>query len=195
MTLKDILDSSTIEEAAQLDIYDGDGAKVKFGSLFEKQKMVIVFVRHFICGSCQMYLEELAKIKDEAMEKAGIKFAVVGCGEWKTIKTYAEITGFQGKIYADPTRKLYHTLGMTIETIKLAPAGVPVKSYVSRGPVANANAIMNPSMIGNSGHPAQLGGDFIFGPGMTCTYAARMENTQDHVEIAELMEAAGIEYP
>ena len=46
------------------------------------------------------------------------------------IYTFIENTGFFGEIYADPTRALYHTLGMTIESLALTPKGEEKKSYV-----------------------------------------------------------------
>lgn len=36
-----------IEKAAELEIYDVNGTKLKFGSLFEDKKVVVVFIREF----------------------------------------------------------------------------------------------------------------------------------------------------
>jgi len=38
----------------------------------------------------------------------------------------------------------------------------------------------------------QLGGEFVFGPGLTCTYAHRMQTTKGHAPIHDILEAAGI---
>lgn len=45
--------------------------------------------------------------------------------------------------------------------------------YNQRGP------LKNPSLIGKQGKLSQLGGDFIFGPGNTCSFASRMRHTED----------------
>ena len=48
------------------------------------------------------------------------------------------MTDFRGPIYADPTRKLYRTLGMTIETFQVTPAGTERKSYLRKNRLSNA---------------------------------------------------------
>ena len=90
----------------------------------------------------------MTDVPKEAFQKAGIKLVVVGCGEASVIEPYkgagtisiftahwelmltTEITKFSGEIYADPSRKLYHILGMTIETLETTPKGQQRKSYL-----------------------------------------------------------------
>jgi hypothetical protein len=43
------------------------------------------------------------------------------------------LTEFKGPIFADPTRKVYAALGMTIESLARTPAGEPKRSYLSGG--------------------------------------------------------------
>ncbi|KAF5326877.1 hypothetical protein D9619_004371 [Psilocybe cf. subviscida] len=45
------------------------------------------------------------------------------------------------------------------------------------------------------GDIAQLGGEFVFGPGLTCSFAHRMQTTKGHAPIEIVLEAAGIEVP
>jgi hypothetical protein len=102
----------------------------------------------------------LSSIPQEALAQAETKIIVVGCGEWQPIQhlhgeslalrlfaqlTYGlpvsqptESTNFHGEVYADPSRKLYHALGMTTETLAVAPAGTPRKSYLHTSRLANA---------------------------------------------------------
>lgn len=49
-----------------------------------------------------------------------------------------ETTGFQGSIYADPSRKLYNVLGMDIENLKVTPAGEQKRSYIKTSGLVNA---------------------------------------------------------
>jgi hypothetical protein len=42
-----IPDEKVVTEAAELDIFNSKGDKVKFGSLFEYQKTVVVFIREY----------------------------------------------------------------------------------------------------------------------------------------------------
>ena len=41
-----------------------------------------------------------------------------------------ELTKFSGEIYADPSRKLYHILGMTTESLETTPKRQQRKSYL-----------------------------------------------------------------
>ncbi|KIM77141.1 hypothetical protein PILCRDRAFT_12311 [Piloderma croceum F 1598] len=191
---------AVLADAANLHIFDLNGQKVRFGSLFESKKAVFVFIRHFFCGNCQQYVMELSSIPTEALEQAGTEIVVIGCGEWEPIRHVLENTNFHGPIYADPTRELYRTLGMTIETLQVTPSDTKKKSYLRTGRFSNAmqsiwNTLKNPALVGKQGNLKQLGGEFIFGPGNQCSYASRMQHTEDHVEVAELMKMAGVAYP
>jgi len=158
-----------------------------------------VFIRHFFCGACQAYVQALADVPKEVFQKAGIKVVVIGCGEASLIESYTDATQFWGEIYADPSRKLYHSLGMTIENFDRTPNGEERKSYLPNYIVGVAQSIWGalnkPTYIGKQGNLKQLGGDFIFGPGNSCSFASRMQHTEDHIEVSELIAAAGVAYP
>lgn len=47
-----------------------------------------------------------------------------------------ETAKFKGQFFADPTRKLYHALGMDIESLERTPRGQPRPSYLSFGIVS-----------------------------------------------------------
>ncbi|RDB14547.1 Thioredoxin-like protein AAED1 [Hypsizygus marmoreus] len=196
---KTLPDAEALAEVAKLEVLDVNGEKIPFGSVFEKEKTIVVFIRHFFCGSCQAYVERLGAIPKEALEKANTRIVVIGCGEWNPIQSYAETTQFHGPIYADPSRALYHALGMNIESLATTPAGQQKRSYLTLGKFTNAmlsiwkGPLKNPSLIGKQGNISQLGGDFIFGPGQVCSLASRMLHTEDHMEVADLMKAAGVE--
>ncbi|PIL24304.1 hypothetical protein GSI_14057 [Ganoderma sinense ZZ0214-1] len=214
--------------AAALNVYDDTGNEVSFGSLIKDQKTIVVFIRHFWCGSCQQYVIQLASVRKEALEQANTRLLVIGCGDWKLIKDYCGenhsehgsldaqlnipryyststndrtgLTDFKGGMYADPSRKLYHTFGL-IETLDRTPAGQEKRSYLGKSLIGNVLAsiwggpLKHPQHIGKQGNISQLGGDYIFGPGETCIYASPMKHTEDHVEVEELMKEAGIPYP
>lgn len=42
------------------------------------------------------------------------------------------------------------------------------------------------------GDVKQLGGEFILGPGLSCSYASRMSTTRSHTSITALLERAGV---
>lgn len=47
--LKALPDDTTIAEVSNLDVFDVNGDKVKFGSIFENQKTIVVFISYAIC--------------------------------------------------------------------------------------------------------------------------------------------------
>ncbi|KAJ7650607.1 AhpC/TSA antioxidant enzyme-domain-containing protein [Roridomyces roridus] len=198
MSLRDQLpEASVLETASKLLVEDSKGNKVEFGSLFADQKTIVVFLRHFICGA---YSSQLSDIPEASLAAAGTKIILIGCGEWKAIGAYADMTGFKGPIYADPKRTLFFTLGMDIQNHEVTPAGQQKPSYLTMSNTANAiysigRAFARPWIIGKQGNTYQLGGDFVLGPGNQCSFAHRMQHTQDHVEVADLMKAAGVTIP
>jgi len=193
-------DAQALSEASKLTVYDSSGKEVEFGSLFRDRKTILVFIRHFFCGSCQQYVMQLASVRKDALEQAGAQIVIIGCGEWSLIKNYCDITGFSGGMYADPSRALYRALGL-IQNLDRTPAGKDKRSYLSQSYVGNVmksiwnGPLKNPQHIGKQGNITQLGADFILGPGVECTFASRMQHTEDHVEVADLMKQAGVAYP
>ncbi|KAI0333596.1 hypothetical protein GY45DRAFT_1244515 [Cubamyces sp. BRFM 1775] len=192
--------SDALAKAAALNVFDDSGKEVKFGSLIDNQKTILVFIRHFFCGSCQQYVMQLASVRKEALDEANARLVVIGCGDWKLIKNYCETTGYPYAMYADPSRALYTTFGL-VESLERTPAGQAKRSYLGKSFLGNLvksvweGPLKQPQFIGKQGNSSQLGGDFIFGPGETCSYASRMKHTEDHVEVADLMKEAGVAYP
>ncbi|KZT73400.1 hypothetical protein DAEQUDRAFT_703823 [Daedalea quercina L-15889] len=187
-----------VAEATKLIVYDSQGNSIEFGNLIRHQKTVVVFIRHFFCGSCQQYVMQLALVPPESLQQAGARLVVIGCGEWQPIQNYCETTGFKGEMYADPSRALYKIFGLA-ENLDGTPTGEERRSYLTKGVLSNAvqstwKALKVPRLIGKQGKISQLGGDFIFGPGETCSFASRMHHTEDHVEVGDLMRAAGLAY-
>ncbi|EJF66162.1 hypothetical protein DICSQDRAFT_48829 [Dichomitus squalens LYAD-421 SS1] len=195
-----LLSPDVISNAASLNVHDSDGKEVSFGSLIKDQKTIVVFIRHFWCGICQRYVMQLASVRKEALEEANSRLVVIGCGDWKLIKNYCGLTDFKGGLYADPSRQLYHTLGL-VQNLSRTPTGQEKRSYIGKSALGNAlssiweGPLKNPQFLGKQGNISQLGGDFIFGPGESCSYASRMKHTEDHVEVEELMKQAGVAYP
>jgi len=147
---------------------------------------------------CQNYLIELAKVPKESFEAANTDVIVVGCGEWRIIKQYKEDTGYHYPVYADPNRGLYKTLGLT-SSLAPPPANAPKSSYA--GSVVSTTiqsiwrGLKSPIAFFKGGDISQLGGDFVLGPGNHCSFASRMRWTTDHVEVPDLMAAAGVPMP
>ncbi|KAI0030974.1 AhpC/TSA antioxidant enzyme-domain-containing protein [Vararia minispora EC-137] len=195
-----VIDTNKLGEIAKFEVFDTTGEKVKFGSLFEDQKTVVIFIRHFFCGSCMQYVSALAKVRPEALNDVGVKIVLIGCGKWNLIQNYKAETGFANDVYANPDRTLYNALNMTYN-LNLTPAGQRKASYVQLGMITNVvrslkwAILKNPTNLTKGGPAAQNGGDFVLGPGQICHFAHIMQHTEDHVEVATLMEKAGVPYP
>ncbi|KAF8901382.1 AhpC/TSA antioxidant enzyme-domain-containing protein [Gymnopilus junonius] len=193
---KAIPDEKTIQRASELNVLDVNGENVEFGSLFKDEKTVVVFIRHFFCGQ---YVEALAAVPHKLLSRGATSIVVIGCGDYQPIANYAASTNFFGPIYTDPTRQLYKVLGMDVENLEKTPASQEKKSYLTLSTARNLamslwrGPIKHPSLIGKNGDISQLGGEFVFGPGNTCSFASRMQHTEDHVEVADLMSAVGID--
>ncbi|KIM32201.1 hypothetical protein M408DRAFT_20524 [Serendipita vermifera MAFF 305830] len=194
----DTFDQSTLEKAAKIPVLSENGESVTFGSLFENQKTIVVFIRHFFCGVCKMYVEELAKVPKSALDAAGTRIVVIGCGEPSLIKMYKEETKFPYEIYAEPTRALHKTLGL-MQNMAGPTGDEPRRRYAKNvfttSVVAAWYTLKNIGLFSKAGNITQNGGEFILGPGLHVTYGRRMRNSQDHVDVPELMQEAGVAYP
>ncbi|KAH7886410.1 AhpC/TSA antioxidant enzyme-domain-containing protein [Phlebopus sp. FC_14] len=191
-------DETSLAQAAQTTVFNSNGERVEFGSIISAKPTIVVFIRHFFCGD---YVAQLSAVRPEALANVDRQLVIIGCGSHQPIAHYQETTSCPFPIYADPDRTLYHALGMTIESLARTPVNEERPSYLRKSDFSNAlssiwrGPLKNPSLIGKQGNISQLGGEFVFGLGPTCTYASRMQHTQDHVEVADLMRAAGVEYP
>lgn len=91
---------------------------------------------------------------------------VIGCGDPGLIDMYAEATGCQFPVYADPTRRLYSELGM-VRSLALGTR----PAYMSKGLLASsvASVVQGLKQIPKGlalkgGDQKQIGGEFLFEP-------------------------------
>ncbi|KIJ31385.1 hypothetical protein M422DRAFT_266914 [Sphaerobolus stellatus SS14] len=203
-TATSLLTEAELTAAADLTLFDTNGNKVNFGRLFELQRTIVVFIRNFFCGTCQQYVSQLTTVRPEALDQTGTSIVIIGCGDWLLLKNYRDMTcppnHSRIAYYTDPTRTVYRALGMNIETLETTPKGEEKKSYIKKGIVSNTvtsimRALKNPAHLGKQGNISQLGGEFIFGPGNICSFGHHMRHTEDHVEIPQLFEEAGVSFP
>ncbi|KAF8339806.1 AhpC/TSA antioxidant enzyme-domain-containing protein [Cantharellus anzutake] len=185
------LSTAQVWRAAQMEVIDTEGKKVKFGSLFEEQRTICCFIRHFWCPFCQDYLRSIVDNAPPAkLDKAGVKLIIVSNGSHKLAKAYQEnVFKCPYPIYVDPSRELYRAFGMTRCTINGGPESEK-GAYVVHGPIGGLGMALRNAMkmpLGNAGDIKQLGGEFILGPGIRCEYAHRMPTTRGHVDIRTLL--------
>ncbi|KAI0767981.1 AhpC/TSA antioxidant enzyme-domain-containing protein, partial [Trametes elegans] len=189
-----------IARAAPLTVIAQNGLRVQFGELFRERKTIVCFIRHFWCVLPTDYMYSIARTVDyEGLKRAGIDFVIIGCGSSGMIKSYRQIFRTPIPMYTDPTLRLYAALGMTRRT---NDPGLDSEKgdYVRHGPIGGlAMVVRNALRVGmpvweKGGDTSQLGGEFVFGPGLKCSFAHRMTNTRSHASISEVLMSAGYHF-
>lgn len=121
--------SAELEVAMGLPILDSHGQSVEFGSIMQARgKTVVIFVRHWWCGLCVQYMEQLASIPKSRYTSRRIKLVIVGCGSPELIEPYkseptciltwrsgadlvfVEMSNLDVLMYTDPTGRLHSAL-------------------------------------------------------------------------------------
>ncbi|KAF8492637.1 hypothetical protein F5888DRAFT_1618873 [Russula emetica] len=200
-----ILSLPQLAQAARIPVVRENGVRVQFGELWRMQRTVAIFIRHFWCPMCQDYLASLMRDVDHAaLARTGVRLIVIGCGSYGLIRSYRQIFRLPYEIFVDasPGQILYRALGMG-----QIPSGAhkarfstedAAGSYVRHGAVSGlAMVVAHALRVGmpvweRGGDASQLGGEFVLGPGLSCTYVHRMQNTAGHAPIVDVLAAAGV---
>ncbi|KAI0822547.1 hypothetical protein BC628DRAFT_1327234 [Trametes gibbosa] len=189
-----------IARAASLMVIAQNGLRVPFGELFKERKTIVCFIRHFWCAMDQDYMYSISRNVDvENLKRAGIDFVIIGNGSHGMIKSYRHIFRTPILMYTDPTLRLHAALGMTLRTSDPGPDSEK-GSYVRHGPIGGlAMVVRNALRVGmpvweRGGDATQLGGEFVFGPGLNCLYAHRMINTRSHASILDVLMGGGFHF-
>ncbi|WDK23088.1 hypothetical protein CGRA01v4_14379 [Colletotrichum graminicola] len=197
--------SQALAEAAELQVLGRDGQthpfKNLFGGLKSSSRVVVMFMRHFFCGACQLYTHDVSTtITPETLSSHRIPTSVVfiGCGDPELIDDYSQVTNCRFPIYTDPTGKLFDKLGM----VRTAAVGnrtiYSSKRWLSHFFKAVYDALVNlPSgKTTKAGDGMRVGGEFVFEEGeeeKIVTWCHRMRNHRDHTEVADLCRVLGLD--
>ncbi|KAF7428262.1 hypothetical protein PC9H_007483 [Pleurotus ostreatus] len=193
----DVPSRSQLQQAALLSVVGQRGERISFGELFQKQKTLVIFIRHFWCPLCQDYMASVSRsVSPEMLKRAGVKLVIISNGSHKMIRSYRKIFRTPFQVYTDPTHRVYDALGMTTEVADefTAPGG-----YVRHGVFSGiAMVVANALKVGmpvweRGGDISRLGGEFILGPGITCSFAHRMQNPRSHAPIMRLIAEVGVD--
>ncbi|PPJ54207.1 hypothetical protein CBER1_01062 [Cercospora berteroae] len=193
---RELPSQATLDEVGEINIKDKDGKEVPLKSLYTgkpaNERQLIIFVRHFFCGSCEQYIEALAKdLPPAKLSAVDTALTIIGSGEPILIEGYAKRTGSPYPVYTDNSVQIYKKLGM-VSTLKGSMGG---PKYTHKGFFKNTiDSMWNSVMSGHplsSGPPAQNGGELLFQNG-ELKWCSRMRNPTDHTEIDELKEVLGI---
>ncbi|KII85110.1 hypothetical protein PLICRDRAFT_145799 [Plicaturopsis crispa FD-325 SS-3] len=190
--------TEALERAAELLVVAESGVRVPFGDLWRGQKTVVIFIRHFWCPLCQDYMTSISKNVDPAvLKEKGMSLVIISNGSHGMIKKYRQIFRTPFAVFTDPSMQVYSALGMTLRTVNPGPNSER-GGYVHHGFSSGiAMVVLNALKVGmpvweKGGDVSQLGGEFVLGPGLTCSYAHRMTTTRSHAPIVQVLAAAGV---
>lgn len=140
-------------------------------------------------------MDSISRISPMELERLGLRIVVIGCGSWKMINGYrSTFAGFSYPIYSDPTEAVYKHLGMTYRSLNQGTRG----DYIQHGPVKSVALSFKraPAMpLRNPGSWTVLGGEFVLGPGLQCSYTHRMKAARNHAELSDIFKAIGVTLP
>jgi hypothetical protein len=218
-----------LARAASLLVIAESGVRVPFGSLFAKQRAIVIFIRHFWCPLCQDYMSSVRSFvkPDVLMPPSSLspdggsptKLVIISNGSHAMISKYRQIFRMSFDMYTDPALSVYSTLGMgrskqdadypicsanmermlkepTVSGKQRKERVVGNDGYVKHGLMGGIVMVaLRALKVGmpvweNGGDAAQLGGEFVFGPGLTCSFAHRMQSPQGHAPIQDVVKAA-----
>ena len=145
--------------------------------------------------NCQEYLRTLcSSVSQSALSsiRTPTNIVVIGCGSPELIPFYASTSSCHFPIYADPTRKLYQSLGM-ISTKSPGPRpNYQQRSLLSISLESIYQGLSRGKQALKGGDFWQVGGEFLLEDGDT-VWSHRMSSTRDHTEVPELRRVLGLE--
>ncbi|KAF9254426.1 hypothetical protein L218DRAFT_992322 [Marasmius fiardii PR-910] len=185
--------TTQLELAAKSTIVTESGVRIAFGSLWQHQKTIVIFIRHFLCPMCQDYVGSIARsVAPEALRREGIRLVIIGNGHHDFIKSYRKVLKCPYDLYTNPKLEVYNALGMTLQTLEKGPR----PSYIRHGAVGGFGMVISNAF--KSGMPiwkhggdlSQLGGEFVLGPGLKCSFSHRMRYARAHLPIQKVVKEA-----
>ncbi|POR37242.1 Thioredoxin-like protein AAED1 [Tolypocladium paradoxum] len=172
-TTNELPSPGTLSKIENYTVLDRHGKTHTFQSLYSgrnvARRVLVLFVRHFFCGSCQEYLRSLSEsITPDALLRLPIStfVVVVGCGDPALIDMYVETTKCPFPVYTDPTRSLFEELGM-VKTLAMGPKPAYIKKSMTKIVIEGIGQALRfaPSGLAlKSGDSRQVGGEFLFEP-------------------------------
>jgi hypothetical protein len=193
-----------LTRAASLFVIAESGVRIPFGSLFAKQRAIVIFIRHFWCPLCQDYMSSVRSfVKPDVLTSPSsfspgggspTKLVIISNGSHAMISKYRQIFRMPFDMYTDPTLAVYSALGMgrsKQDVDPMCPANMermPKEPTVSGKQRKDNGGYVKHGLMGgivmvalralkvgmpvweNGGDAAQLGGEFVFGPGYVAIY-------------------------
>lgn len=116
-------------------VYPMTGKPFRLGTIWQKQKTMLIFLRHFACIACRAHAVQVWQDRAK-YQKAGVQLVFIGNGLPQYIEGFIQELGLEGAtILTDPSLLSYRAVGFkkgfaavvqprsAINAVKLALAG------------------------------------------------------------------------
>ncbi|KAJ5805521.1 uncharacterized protein N7503_003123 [Penicillium pulvis] len=194
--------AETLDKISEFTVLDRKGEKHTFKSIYDgpesDERVLVVFIRHFFCGSCREFVSALSNIKPASLQKlpTPTSIVIIGLGDPGLIDSYVTQTKCPFPIYADPTMKIYTELDMIVSRAMGARPQYFRKSMacVVAESLVNWVKHMRTGLMFKGGATGQNGGEFLFEPGpggdggKVVTWCHRMGDVRNHTSMEGLRE-------
>lgn len=165
----------------KLKVCDEAGRSIPLSDLYENC-VLLIFIRHFMCGSCKDYVSYISA------HQFSVPVKIIGCGDYSLIQEYRKETKCPYPVYADKSRQTYAHLGF-FESLSQADKGEYMTSPISK---SVSNVAMHPLQFMRSGNIRQNGGEMLMENG-SIKWLHRMKTSVDHASIGDIESAISSE--
>jgi peroxiredoxin len=185
-------------------VLNAEGEAISVPTLWQKRRIILVFLRHFGCRFCKQQVRTM-KVVQQRLKEAGTEVVLVSLGTPDQIERYRKELDIPAciEVYVDPEPdapvayaafKLQSGRNLVLEHARVAELG---SHALAEGNTDGGYASPTGPYTGSV---FQVGGVFVLGAGNVCDYAYRSSYAGDHPNAAALLEAAagitthGMEY-
>ena len=190
-----------MKEMNSLVVLNAEGEAISVPTLWQKRRIILVFLRHFGCRFCKQQVRTM-KVVQQRLKEAGTEVVLVSLGTPDQIERYRKELDIPAciEVYVDPEPdapvayaafKLQSGRNLVLEHARVAELG---SHALAEGNTDGGYASPTGPYTGSV---FQVGGVFVLGAGNVCDYAY---HAGDHPNAAALLEAAagimthGMEY-
>ncbi|KAJ5661221.1 uncharacterized protein N7484_000593 [Penicillium longicatenatum] len=191
--------AETLNKIREYTVLDRKGEQHSFKSIYDgpdSERVLVVFIRHFFCGSCREFITALSKISPTSLQTlpTPTSIVIVGLGDPGLIDSYVRQTNCPFPIYTDPSMKLYTELELVV-----SKAMGPRPAYFRKNMACVvAESFFNwvkhagTGLMFKGGKTGQNGGEFLFESapggdgGKVVSWFHRMGGARDHTSMEGL---------
>jgi len=99
------------DPAPDVELLNGEGAKIKLSSLWTEHTLLLAFTRHFGCPQCKEMLDQLVHAR-ASLEHAGLALVAITQGDAEATREFGKQFAPGILCLADPERVAYRAFGL-----------------------------------------------------------------------------------